>query len=291
LPEISISIANAVFEATQSLREAGVPEPRRDAGTLLAHALGRDLTFIITHADDPIDDVSLKAFVVYVQRRAQGEPVQYITGRQQFFGLDFQVTPDVLIPRPETELLVEAGLDLLSESIASPFICDVGTGTGCIVVALLRSIPNARAVAIDISEAAVRVAVANAASHGVRERIDFVVSDSFSSLSASVPVFNLIVSNPPYVSTSAFKGLQREVRNHEPAIALTAGDDGLSIVRRLLNESPQYLKEDGYVLFEIGFDQGNTVRKMVDRGLWNFLDIKPDLQGIPRIVLLQKSSQ
>lgn len=288
--ETVTSIASAILQATNSLRHAGVPEPRREAGTLLAHALGCDRTFIITHPEHPMDDVSINRLADYVNRRTHREPLQYIIGLQQFFGLDFRVTPDVLIPRPETELLVEAALSLLTESGPTPLICDIGTGSGCIAVALLQAKANARAVAVDISEAAIRVANINAVRHGVRERVALVVSNSFSSLTAGVREFDLIVSNPPYVSASAFKGLQREVRDHEPVIALKAGSDGLSMIRRLLQESSEYLRRGGYLLFEIGFDQGNHVREMIDSRVWNVLDIQPDLQGIPRIVALQKIS-
>lgn len=289
--ETVISIARAILQATNALRHAGVPEPRREAGTLLAHALGCDRTFIITHPEHPMDDVSINRLADYVDRRTHREPLQYIIGLQQFFGLDFYVTPDVLIPRPETELLVEAALSLLTESGHTPLICDIGTGSGCIAVALLQAKANVRAVAVDISEAAIRVADINAVRHGVRERVALVVSNSFSSLTVGVREFDLIVSNPPYVSASAFKGLQREVRDHEPVIALKAGSDGLSMIRRLLEESPMYLKRGGHLLFEIGFDQGNRVRELVDSRVWNVLDIQPDLQGIPRIVALQKTSR
>jgi release factor glutamine methyltransferase len=285
--DTSTSIAVAIFEATKVLREAAIVEPRREAGTLLAHVLGRDRTFVITNAQDDIDNLSLNRFADYVRRRALGEPLQYITGHQQFFGLDFLLTKDVLIPRPETELLVEAALEVLSQGAARPLICDVGTGSGCIVVSLLHTLKDARAVAIDISQAAVKVALSNAAANNVGERIDFVVSNLFSSLS-SERRFDLIVSNPPYVASAALKGLQREVRDHEPLIALTAGDDGLAIIRQLLSEGHKQLKRQGHMLFEIGFDQGERVRGLVDAAVWSTLDILPDLQGIPRLVLLQK---
>jgi release factor glutamine methyltransferase len=225
-----------------------------------------------------------------VHRRAQGEPLQYITGYQEFFGLKFQVTPDVLIPRPETELLVEAALNLMDKGGDSPLICDFGTGSGCVVVALLQARADARAMAVDISEAALRIAHLNAVSHRVRERVNFIVSNRFEALNPSFQQFDLIISNPPYVSASALRGLQREVRDHEPLIALSPGDDGLSLIRRLLDESPQYLKRGGYLVFEMGFDQGAVVRQMVDRGGWRVLNIQSDLQGIPRIVALQKVS-
>ena len=290
MTETSTSISNVILEATKALQHAGVPEPSREAGTLLAHVLGRDRTFVIAHAEDAIDEASRSKFADCVHRRAQGEPLQYITGYQDFFGLKFHVTPDVLIPRPETELLVEATLNLMAQFGDSPQICDIGTGSGCIVVALLQARVDARAVAVDISEAALRIAHLNAVSHRVRERVDFIVSDRFAAMNPSIQHFDLIVSNPPYVSASALRGLQREVRDHEPFIALSPGTDGLSLIRHLLDKSPEYLKPNGYLIFEIGFDQGAAVREMVDRGGWRVLDIQPDLQGIPRIVALQKPS-
>ncbi|HEV2705824.1 MAG TPA: HemK/PrmC family methyltransferase, partial [Pyrinomonadaceae bacterium] len=170
------TIADALVRATFTLRRAGVDEARREAASLLAHALGRDRTFLITHADESLADSDFQNFQQLVARRAAGEPFQYITGRQEFYGLDFEVTPDVLIPRPETELLVEAALELLKERRA-PVLCDVGTGSGCIVVTLLHERPDARAHALDISPAALAVAARNAARHGVAARLTPLVSD------------------------------------------------------------------------------------------------------------------
>jgi release factor glutamine methyltransferase len=283
-----ITIASAVLQATESLRRAGVPEARREAGSLMAHVLEKDRTFIISHADERLETERLEKFRSFVQRRALGEPQQYITGYQDFFGLKFKVTPDVLIPRPETELLVEAALAFIpSDASRETLICDVGTGSGCIPIAILNSRFRARAVAIDISEAAIEVAQANASRYQMLDRISFVVSDCFDRLDHHEK-FDLIVSNPPYVSAAALAGLQREVRDHEPVLALSPGGDGLSVIRRLIGESPLYLKDGGYLIFEIGFDQGESVRQLVDPRLWQVVEIKPDLQGIPRIVALQR---
>ena len=218
-----------------------------------------------------------------VERRAAGEPLQYITGTQDFFGREFRVTPDVLIPRPETELLVEATLEV---SKAATLICDVGTGSGCIALTLLCELNHARAVAIDKSPAALEVAKFNAQKLAVADRAEFVVSDCFDSLDRSE--FDLIVSNPPYVSAGVIEGLQREVRDHEPLIALSPGPDGLSIIRRLIHESPKFLKQNGHLIMEIGFDQGEAVQQLIDAKVWELLEVRPDLQCIPRIVLLRK---
>ena len=283
----SRSIARALSEATAVLKHAGISEPRREAASLLAHVIDRDRTFLISHSEDMVQPSALSVFYGLVERRTRGEPQQYIIGHQQFFGLDFKVTPDVLIPRPETELLVEAALKLVSNS-PSAKVCDVGTGSGCIAVSLLHEQADARALAIDLSEPAIQIARENARRHAVNERMSLLVCDCLSALNPAAARFDLIVSNPPYVSASALVGLQKEVRNHEPQMALTPGGDGLSIIRRLLQESPKYLKSNGYLLFEIGFDQGETVREMIASTVWRVLDIQPDLQGIPRIVALQK---
>ena len=269
------------------LRKAGVPEARRETGSLLSHVLGKDRTFLISHAEELIADGQMNEFRECVERRAQGEPIQYITGSQDFFGLEFKVTPDVLIPRPETELLVEIALKLIDDEETDLQICDVGTGSGCIAITLLRQRPLAHSIALDVSEAAIRIAKENAFRHSVNDRISFVVSDCFQSL-AEVPPFDLIVSNPPYVSAEALDGLQREVRDHEPRVALSPGLDGLSVIRRLLQEAADFLKSDGYLLIEIGFDQAAAVEGLIDADVWRLLEIYPDLQGIHRIVALQK---
>ena len=283
---MTISIADAIIEGAGVLRKGGVPEARREAGSLLAHVLDKDRTFLISHAEDFLINGQLNEFRDYVERRAQGEPLQYITGSQDFFGLEFKVTPDVLIPRPETELLVGLALKLF-EPDSDPQICDVGTGSGCIAIALLHTRPRAHAIALDISEAAISIAKDNATRHSVNDRISFVVSDCFQSL-VNAPPFDLIVSNPPYVSAEALAGLQREVRDHEPQVALTSGSDGLSVIRRLLQEAADFLKSDGYLLIEIGFDQAAAVEGLIDADVWRLLEIYPDLQGIHRIVALQK---
>lgn len=292
---MTTSIAEAILQGTHKLRQAGVPEARREAGSLVAYVLAQDRSFILTHAEDAIAEAQAERFRQSLERRAKGEPLQYITGHQEFFGLDFEVTKDVLIPRPETELLVETALKLLSDYQETPSICDVGTGSGCIAIALLCKITGARAVAIDISPAALAVAKRNAARHSVTERVDCFISDCFSALSPQDPKqssFDLIVSNPPYVEERAFAGLQREVRDFEPRTALAAGPDGLSIIRRLLLEAGSFLKTGGHFLFEIGFDQSAAVERLIEpmvrRGAWRLLDIHADLQGIPRIVVLTK---
>lgn len=283
---MSVLIGEALRRASQELDHAGIAEARREAGSLLSHVIARDRTFLISHADDPLGEDEWERFAEAIARRAAGEPAQYITGNQDFFGRAFRVTPNVLIPRPETELLVEAALQVMN---AESVICDVGTGSGCIAITLLCERSDARAVAIDISEAALDVARQNAEEQSAQDRIEFVLSDCFSALNESASQFDLIISNPPYVSANMLPGLQREVRDHEPLVALSPGDDGLSVIRRLLDDSPRFLRENGYLLMEIGFDQGEKVQQLVDQKVWSLKEIRPDLQCIPRIAVLQKN--
>ena len=282
------SIAEAVLHGANKLRKAGVPEERREAGSLLMHVLDRDRTYILGHAEDLLTDEQVEEFSESLEARAEGKPLQYITGRQEFFGIEFEVNNDVLIPRPETELLVEAALSIVSQN-ETPFICDVGTGSGCIAITLLHKLPRARGIALDISAAALAVAERNANRHGVQERLSFVTSDCFAGLGPAFgQTFDLIVSNPPYVAERAVAGLQREVRDFEPRVALTAGEDGLSVIRRLLVESGDYLKSGGCLIFEMGFDQHDAVKELIDENVWKLLEIYDDLQGIPRTVALMK---
>jgi len=277
------SIAEVLREASQMLEHAGVPEARREAGSLLSFVIGKDRTFLISHAEDVLNDDQVDQYRGVVERRAAGEPLQYITGVQDFFGREFRVTPDVLIPRPETELLVEAVLEV---DRAASLICDVGTGSGCIAITLLCELNNARAIGLDKSPAALEVAKFNAEKLSVADRAEFVVSDCFDSLEPRE--FDLIVSNPPYVSAGVLAGLQREVRDHEPLVALSPGPDGLSIIRRLIQEAPAFLKQHGHLIMEIGFDQGEAVQQLIDANVWELLEVRPDLQCIPRIVVLRK---
>lgn len=284
-----LTIRRALAEGADVLHAGGVASARRDAGLLLMHVMGRDRAYLLTHDDERLALETLTRFRRSVARRSSGEPLQYITGRQEFYGLEFEVTPDVLIPRPETELLVEAALELLRDSSA-PLICDVGTGSGCIPIALLRERGDARAHALDISARALGVAARNAERHGVAERLTLIPSDCFDALRMDEHKdtrFRMIVSNPPYVAERDIVVLQREVRDHEPHVALTPGGDGLGLIQRLITESPDFLAPGGHLLLEIGFDQHEAVAELIDPRVWTLLDIRPDLQGIPRTVKLR----
>ena len=283
---MSESIAEALRRASQALDRAGVAEARREASSLLSHLLGKDRTFLISHAEQQLSDSDVRKLADAIARRAAGEPSQYITGVQDFYGRSFRVTRDVLIPRPETELLIDAALELMK---ANASICDVGTGSGCIAVTLLCERADARAVALDVSEAALRIARENAREQSVEDRIELMVSDCFDELDATKQQFDLIVTNPPYVAAAALPGLQREVRDYEPLVALSPGSDGLSVIRRLLTDAPAFIRDHGHLVMEIGFDQGEAVSELVNPALWTLKHILPDLQGIPRIVVLQKN--
>jgi len=281
---LGLSISSAIREGARRMREADVAEPRREAGSLLAHILGRDRSFIVAHADDLLTDEQCNALLSLVERRASGEPLQYLTTHQEFFKLDFEVTPDVLIPRPETELIVETALELLRDDPA-PYFADIGTGSGCIAISMLQDLPGARAIATDVSPAALRVAQRNAERHGVTDRLVLLESDCFSALDANASL-TLIASNPPYVSEDELKTVQREV-SYEPRAALAAGSDGLAVIRRLLREARPFLRPGGYFVFEIGFGQSEAVERLVDRRVWKLLEIREDLQRIPRTFVLQ----
>jgi release factor glutamine methyltransferase len=280
----NVSIANAVREGSQRLRAGAVNEPQREAGSLLAHVLGRDRTFVIAHAGDAMRDAHYESFRLLIERRASGEPLQYLTGRQEFFKLDFEVSPAVLIPRPETELIIEAALELLRDD-PHPLVIDVGTGSGCLAISLLHELPTARGVALDISTSALQVAGRNAARHGVADRLTLLESDCFSALKANES-FSLIASNPPYVSDDELKELQREVK-YEPRSALAGGPDGLKIVRRLLKQARPFLRLGGHFVFEIGFGQSEAVKQLIDQSIWEILELRTDLQNIPRMFVLR----
>ena len=190
----------------------------------------------------------------------------------------------MLIPRPETEIIVETTRELLQDA-ARPFVADIGAGSGCVVISLLNELPNAYAVATDISPAALRVARRNAERHSVIDRLTLLESDCFSALKPAGQ-FSLIASNPPYVSDNERDAMQREVF-YEPHAALFAGPDGLAVIRRLLRDAPLFLQRDGYLVFEIGFGQHEAVKNLIDREAWKLLEIREDLQGIPRTVVLQ----
>jgi protein-(glutamine-N5) methyltransferase, release factor-specific len=282
---MDVSIATAISQAAEKLRAHGVNQARLEAGLLLSHILGRDRAYLIAHDDRALSAGESQTFGTFVARRAGGEPLQYITGHQEFFKRDFEVTPDVLIPRPETELIVEAVLGLFPGSVDFTF-ADVGTGSGCIAISILGERQNARATAIDKSGEALSVAEKNAGRHQVIDRMRLAQSDLFHSL-AQDDLFDLIVSNPPYIPDGDLSALQREVQR-EPQSALAGGADGLDVIRRLLDESPTHLSACGYLVFEFGINQDEAIVELVAGASWELIELRRDLQQIPRTITLRK---
>ena len=279
------TIASLLNDAALVLAEGGVSEPKREASSLLAFVLGKDRTFMIAHPEYVPSKEEEERFADVIARRARREPFQYITGRQEFYGLDFIVTPDVLIPRPETEMVVEHALELLSGGAAR--FCEVGVGSGCISISILKQLTSSTAIGLDVSEAAIEVAHRNARMHSVDGRLELRSSDVFSALTDEK--FNLIASNPPYIPLQEFNSVQAEVRDFEPRVALTDDGDGLSVIRRIISGSPKFLKSGGWLLMEIGFQEADAVRDILSRGPWANTQIADDLQGIPRCVITEYS--
>jgi release factor glutamine methyltransferase len=282
------TIRQAIDRASDQLNRAGIEAPRRTASTLLAHILQKDMIYILTRPDEVLTEDVLKQFDEAVNRRASGEPLQYITGHQEFYGLDFIVSPAVLIPRPETELIVE---DVLKRNtVQGPLILDVGTGSGCLAITLAVNLPQAHVIALELSSSALEIARQNAERHGVADRIDFLPSDLFSALEAREPPVqaDFIVANPPYVSESEMHTLQREVREHEPRLALLSGEDSTAIQRRLFHDAPKFVKPGGYLICEMGYGQYPAIMKLVDQSLWSLIESVRDLQGLERTLVLQR---
>lgn len=270
--------------AAQILQASGIGEARREAVSLLAFALRKDKTFLVAHSEYELSEEEENHFQNFLQRRARREPLQYITGRQEFYKLDFEVTTDVLIPRPETELIVENAVKILREKETSLF-CEIGAGSGCISISILNEVKNSRAIGLDISARAMEIAERNARRHNVSERIELKISDVFANLENEK--FDLIVSNPPYVPLREIETLQAEVRNFEPLNALTDQRDGFSIIEKIVKTSPRFLKTGGFLLMEIGFNQSEKGSQMFSPEKWRFIEILPDLQGIPRMIKAQ----
>jgi len=281
-----MTVHERVAAARTRLRAAGLraQEAELDARLLAQFALGWDAVVFSSNAQDPEPPGFADTYESLVLRRAAREPLAYITGRREFWGLDIELSPDVLIPRPETELLVEQALKGCADRTGTLVIADVGTGSGCIAVALARELPGARIVAIDESEKALAVAQRNARKHGVADRIDFVQTDVLDGVSQD---FGLIVSNPPYVREGDRRGLQPEVGDHEPAGALFGGPDGLDIIRKLLEQSVSRLKIGGRLLFEFGYGHFEEVPDLIEgtSGL-KLVELASDLQGIPRVAVV-----
>ena len=261
----------------------GIDSPRLDAEGLLSHVLGKERIYLYVHFDEPLEAPELAAYREYIKQRVARQPVAYIIGRREFMGLSFKVTPAVLVPQPDTEILVQAALDRLAAKPAAR-IADIGTGSGAIVLSLLYYRKELQASAVDISAAALAVAAENAASLGVAERVMFCEGDLLAPLAGQQ--FAAIVSNPPYIPTADIAGLAPEVRTAEPMGALDGGADGLVFYRRLVADAPALLASDGFLAMEVGIHEAAPVAALAQAsGAFARTEVLKDLAGIERVVV------
>jgi release factor glutamine methyltransferase len=303
----------ALREGMARLRAANVSSHTLATELLLMHALGRDRAWIYSHPEELLDADTAERYFVLIARRAAGEPTQYLTGKQEFWGLEFEVTPAVLIPRPETEHVIEVVLerlgargikiDMKTGAPSPPLrVADVGTGSGCIAVALAHELPHAEVFATDISGGALEVARRNALRHNVSDRVHFLECDLLTALLPSArksqmevepasegetsrSQFDLIVSNPPYVARNEADTLAREVRDHEPHAALFGGTDGIEIYARLIEQAGSLLRTRGILVLELGYNSAVRVRAILGaERRWVNISITNDLAGIPRVI-------
>ena len=321
-----IDVRTALKRGIAELRDANVPSYTLAAELLLLHVLGRDRAWLYAHPEEVIPGLDAHRFLSLILRRAEGEPTQYITGKQEFWGLEFEVTPNVLIPRPETEHVIEVALDRLAvrelragrkRTLTGDGlrIIDVGTGSGCIAVALAKELPGARIIATDISSPALAVAHRNAARHSFADRVQFVqcnllrngaFSDfktpvvgaqhaaplqckvSTSKSSRSGP-FDLIVSNPPYVGRNERETLMREVRDHEPEVALYGGEEGYELYADLIAQAARSLMRGGLLVLELGHNSLPAVKPLLDSPDWINVGVTKDLGGIDRVIAAERT--
>jgi release factor glutamine methyltransferase len=298
----ALDVRAALKEGMARLRAANVPSHTLATELLLMHALERDRTWLYTHPEAFLDATDTEKYLGLIARRAAGEPTQYLTGKQEFWGLEFEVTPAVLIPRPETEHVMEVALARLGTrgfkihlDTGKPReklrVADVGTGSGCLAVALAWELPHAEVLATDISAPALEVAGRNAARHNVADRIHFLRTNLLDGLGdelrtgiAKLPNFDLIVSNPPYVGRDDALQLQREVRDYEPHAALFAGATGVEMYARLIEEAGRLLRPGGILVLELGYNSAQHVRDLfAGQNCWRKVAFTNDLAGIPRV--------
>lgn len=277
----SWTVARLLEWTTGRFKERGIDSPRLEAEILLACALGiRRIDLYVRH-DQIVDDAGRARFRDMVRRRQEGCPTAHIVGKKEFYSLDFAVSPATLIPRPDTELLVDEALRQ-AKPLTDPLIADIGTGTGCVAVALAHRLPKARIVAVDISPEALETARGNATRLGVADRVDFRLGDLLAPLAGLRP--DLIVSNPPYIPTNDIAGLDPGVRDHEPALALDGGPDGLRVIERLAEQALSLLAPGGRLLVEIGAGQEEGARGVLTRAGFMVESVRKDGGGLPRVV-------
>jgi release factor glutamine methyltransferase len=285
-----LTIAEAINEAAQKLSAAGIENARLDAEVLLSHVGNKDRAWLITHGADTLERECRQLFEDAISRRSRREPLQYITGKQEFWGLEFIVTPVVLIPRPETELLVETAVKFLRGG-APTTIADLCTGSGCVAISLAKEQGGARTFATDMSVQALAVARENARKHGVSDRIRFLGGDLLQPLEELDlrGRVDVITANPPYIRAGDLPMLQAEVKDYEPEIALIAGPEGTEIQKKIIENAAAFLKKQGVLIMEMGLGQAGTLTRMVaSTGAYENAEILKDLAGIDRVITVRK---
>jgi release factor glutamine methyltransferase len=290
-PVVTVTLAEAINNAANLLSTAGITNARLDAEVLLSHIIMKDRVWLITHRDDELDDKHQRDFADVIHRRTRREPLQHIIGNQEFWGLEFIVSPDVLIPRPETEFIIEAALAIVQDRNTPVRIIDLCTGSGCIAVSLAKELTAARIIATDASEKALALARENTRRHGVSEHIRFLLGDLFEPLK-ELDIrgqIDIIVSNPPYVQAGDLSTLQPEVRDYEPEMALIAGPKGTEMAKRIIQLAPEYLKKNGALIMEMGLGQAEALTRMVEAtGAYGNRELLKDLAGIERVIVVRK---
>jgi len=296
----AVDIRAALKEGMARLRAANVPSHTLAAELLLMHALGRDRTWLYTHPEARLEPAQAEDYFSFIARRADGEPVQYVTGKQEFWGLEFKVTPAVLIPRPETEHVIEVALARLGPrgfeihlDTGAPReklrVADVGTGSGCLAVALAYELPHADFFATDISAPALEIARENAVRHAVADRVNFMNANLLEPFLSAPQRFDLIVSNPPYIARAEAAELQREVRDHEPHAALFGGPSGVEIYALLIEQAGSLLHTGGLLVLELGYNSADHVRSILTLANgWKNVGFTNDLAGIPRVAAAER---
>ena len=276
---------------TKYFTERGIDSPRLSAELLLSHVVGLKRIELYMQFDKSVAKQQLGQLHDLLKRAGQHEPIAYLIGKTEFYSLELNVTPDCMIPRVETELLVERAIEFLRTRTGKQFVCDLCTGSGCIAVAIARNYPNAHIIATDISDAALSVAAKNIEKHQLKERIRLLCGDLFDPLVPQLDVdkFDLIVCNPPYVSAAEFEKLDKNVKDYEPKLALFAGDDGLDIYRRIIERVEQFLKPDAVLMLEIGYSQGQAVRQLFEQAnCFSEITIEKDFHDNDRIAIAKK---
>jgi release factor glutamine methyltransferase len=283
-----VQLKQALVSAVERLESADVGSPRLNAETLLMFVLGVNRAYLYAHPERELTSEERAGYDDVIAQRSTGMPSQYITGHQEFWGLDFVVSPAVLIPRPETEHLVETVLEL-APGVAAPRIVDVGTGSGCIALALANELKTAEVFGVDLSDDALEVARANAARLQLDGRVKFLHSNVLEAL-AGVRDFDFVVSNPPYVGKNEADKVQRSVFEFEPRMAVFSGESGLDVIGPLIEQAHEALKPGGWLAMEIGYSMRDTVLELLIPTMWEDVRVVPDLQGIPRVVAARSST-